>query len=101
MQAFSRLAQSFQISAAVAGATDDDEIVQRARRISAVTYEDLLRDRLAYGSPDTVTRLLREIIGELGLNGVIAEVNVGGGIPKDKVLASVKRFAAEVAPNLR
>ena len=101
IQAFSRLAQSFQISAAVAGATADDEIVQRAQRISAITYADLLRDRLAYGNPDTVAGLLREIIEELGLNGVIAEVNVGGGIPKDKVLASVKRFATEVAPALR
>ena len=99
--AYRTLAQSFRISAAVAGATPADDIVQRAQRISAITYEDLLRDRLAYGNPDTVTKLLREIVAELGLEGVIAEVNVGGDIAKDKVLASVKRFATEVAPALR
>ena len=99
--AYRTLAESLHISATWAGATPADDIVQRAQRISAITYEDLLRDRLAYGSPDTVTRQLREIIEELGLDGVIAEVNVGGGIPRDKVLASVKRFAAQVAPNLR
>ena len=101
MQAFQRLSQSFLISATVAASSPDKEGVQRAQRLSALSYEELLRDRLAYGAPDTVANLLREIIAELGLDGVIAEVNVGGGISKEKVLASVNRFATEVAPNLR
>lgn len=101
MTAYRRLAQNFLNSATVAGATPDEERVQRGHRLSAITYEDLLRDRLAYGGPDRVTELLREIIEELQLDGVVAEVNVGGGISKDKVLASVNRFATEVAPNLR
>ena len=101
MRSYRRLAQNFLNSATVAGATPSEERVQRGHQLSAIGYEDLLRDRLAYGSPDTVTRLLREIIEEQGLSGVVAEVNVGGGIAKDKVLASVKRFATEVAPALR
>ncbi len=101
MRAYRRLAQNFLNSAAVAGATPDEERAERGQRLSAITYEDLLRDRLAYGNPDSVTRLLSEIAEELQLSGVVAEVNVGGGIPKDKVLASVKRFAGEVAPALR
>ena len=101
MRSYRRLAQNFMNSATVAGATPSEERVQRGQQLSSVTYEDLLRDRLAYGSPETVTRQLREIIEEQGLSGVVAEVNVGGGIPKDKVLASVNRFATEVAPNLR
>ena len=100
MRAYRRLAQSFLTSASVAGATPDEERTERGHRLSAVTYEDLLRDRLAYGNPDSVTKLLREICDELQLDGVVAEVNVGGGISRDKVLASVKRFATEVAPNL-
>jgi alkanesulfonate monooxygenase SsuD/methylene tetrahydromethanopterin reductase-like flavin-dependent oxidoreductase (luciferase family) len=101
MRSYRRLAQNFLNSATVAGATPDEERVERGHRLSAVTYEDLLRDRLAYGNPDTVTKLMREIIDELGLDGIVAEVNVGGGISRDKVLVSVKRFATEVAPNLR
>ncbi len=101
MRAYRRLAQNFLNSATVAGATPDEERVERGHTLSAITYEDLLRDRLAYGNPDTVTKLLREIIDEQGLDGVVAEVNVGGGISKEKVLASVNRFATEVAPNLR
>ena len=101
MRAYRRLAQSFLSSATVAGATPDEERVERGQQLSAITYEDLLRDRLAYGNPETVTRLLRDIIDEQGLDGVVAEVNVGGGISRDKVLASVNRFATEVSPNLR
>ena len=100
MRAYRRLAQTFLNSATVAGATPDEERVERGQQLSAITYEDLLRDRLAYGGPERVTSLLREIIEEQGLDGVVAEVNVGGGIAKDKVLASVNRFATEVAPNL-
>ncbi len=101
MRAYRRLAQTFLSSSTVAGATPDEELVERGQRLSAITYEDLLRDRLAYGGPERVTSLLREIIDELQLDGVVAEVNVGGGIPKGKVLESVNRFANEVAPTLR
>ena len=101
MRAYRRLAQNFLNSAAIAGATPDEERTERGQRLSAVNYQELLRDRLAYGSPASVTRLLREIADELQLSGLVAEVNVGGGIPKDKVLASVNRFAGEVAPALR
>jgi hypothetical protein len=61
----------------------------------------LLRDRLAYGSPRSVANLLNEIIEELDLSGVIAEVNVGGLIPKEQVLHSIDLFANEVTPALR
>ena len=101
MRAYRRLAQNFLNSAATAGATPDEERAERGQRLAAVTYQDLLRDRLAYGNPTTVTRQLREIANELQLSGVVAEVNVGGGIAKAQVLASVNRFAAEVAPGLR
>ena len=101
LQAFQRLSQSFLISATIAAPTPNEEGARQARGLSELTYAELLRDRLAYGSADTVTGLLREIIKELGLDGVIAEVNVGGNISKDKVLASVKRFTTEVVPNLR
>ena len=101
MRAYRRLAQNFLNSAATAGATPDEERAERGQRLAAITYQDLLRDRLAYGNPATVTRQLREIAAELQLSGLVAEVNVGGGIAKAQVLSSVNRFAAEVAPALR
>ncbi len=85
----------------MAGAAPSEERLARGQRLAEVTYEDLLRDRLAYGGPESVAALLREIVEELDLSGVIAETNVGGLIPKEKVLASIARFGGEVVPVLR
>ena len=101
MRAYRRLARNFTSSAVVAGAVPSEERIARGQRLANVTYEDLLRDRLAYGDPGSVAGLLNEIIEELDLSGVIAEVNVGGLIPKEQVLHSIELFANEVVPALR
>lgn len=101
MRSYRRMAQNFANSASVAGAVASEERVARGQRLSTVTYEELLRDRLAYGSPEGVASLLNEITQELGLSGIVAETNVGGLIPMDKVLQSIELFANEVAPALR
>ena len=72
-----------------------------ARRIAGSDYDDLLRTRLAYGTPDVVTRRLAELRDGLGLSGFLLEPNVGGGIPRDRVFKSVRLFAEQVAPALR
>ncbi|PKB78845.1 MAG: hypothetical protein BZY88_16410 [SAR202 cluster bacterium Io17-Chloro-G9] len=66
----------------------------------APEYEAVLRDRLAYGTPDSVTHRLQEIIDELGLSGIIMMPNVGGKIPWDRLNASIRLFGEEVAPRL-
>jgi len=37
----------------------------------------------------------------MGLTGIVAEANVGGLIPRDKVAASIDLFCNEVVPGLR
>ena len=69
--------------------------------MASVSYEDLIRDRLAYGSPEGVVRQLKEISKELGLSGIVAETNVGGLIPREKVAQSIDLFCKEVVPALR
>ena len=101
MRSYQRMARNFADSATVAGAAPSEERLARGQRLADVTYEDLLRDRLAYGGPESVAALLREIVEELDLSGVIAETNVGGLIPKEKVLDSIARFGGEVVPVLR
>lgn len=101
MRSYQRMAQNFANSATVAGSAPSKERIAQGQRLSDVTYDDLLRDRLAYGSPESVTSLLAEITEELGLSGVVAETNVGGLIPKKRVLESIDLFASQVVPNLR
>ena len=63
-------------------------------------YEMLLRERVAYGTPDVVTHRLQQIIDELGLSGVIMIPNVGGQVPKEQLSTSIRLFGEEVAPRL-
>jgi alkanesulfonate monooxygenase SsuD/methylene tetrahydromethanopterin reductase-like flavin-dependent oxidoreductase (luciferase family) len=101
LRAYRRMADTFARSAEEVGATASEERLQRGARLSQVTYDDLLRDRLAYGTPDMVVARLSQLRDEIGLSGVIIESNVGGRIPLERVLNSIRLFAQEVAPKLR
>ncbi len=101
MRSYRRLAENFAKSAKSAGTTASEDRAARAERLADVTYEELLQDRLAYGTPDMVVERLRDLRDRMGLKGVMIEPNVGGGIPGDRVMNSVRLFAREVAPNLK
>jgi alkanesulfonate monooxygenase SsuD/methylene tetrahydromethanopterin reductase-like flavin-dependent oxidoreductase (luciferase family) len=101
MRSYRRLGETFGRSAGAAGTTITEERVERAQRLSSVSYDDLLRGRVAYGMPEMVAERLRELQGALGLSGIILEPNVGGYIPRELVFRSVRLFAEEVAPRLR
>ena len=53
------------------------------------------------GTPDSVGARLKDLIGTLGLNGVLAELNCGGMLPDDKVIRSLRLMCEEVAPRFR
>jgi alkanesulfonate monooxygenase SsuD/methylene tetrahydromethanopterin reductase-like flavin-dependent oxidoreductase (luciferase family) len=101
MRSYRRLADTFARSAGESGTTASEERAERGRRLANVTYEELLRDRVAYGNPDTVREKLAGIVAEMGLSGVIAEMNVGGMIPRERILSSLRLFCERVIPPLR
>jgi hypothetical protein len=47
-----------------------------------------------------VVERLGQMRDELGLSGVVMEPNVGGRIPLEQVLRSIRLYAGEVAPRL-
>ena len=101
MASYSRLAASYANSAEHSGSRTSEERAARGERLSGTGYEELLENRLAYGTPEAVARRLADLRDDLGLTGFVIEPNVGGGIPRDKVVESVRLFAEEVAPALR
>jgi alkanesulfonate monooxygenase SsuD/methylene tetrahydromethanopterin reductase-like flavin-dependent oxidoreductase (luciferase family) len=101
MRSYRRMAENFAKSASTSGATASEERAERGRRLAQVTYEELLRDRLAYGSPETVAAKLTRLKETLGLSGVIMEPNVGGQLSAQQVLDSIRLYAREVAVALR
>jgi alkanesulfonate monooxygenase SsuD/methylene tetrahydromethanopterin reductase-like flavin-dependent oxidoreductase (luciferase family) len=101
MRSYHRMAENFARSAGAAGTTVSEERIERGERLSKITYEELLQDRLAYGGPDTVVQKLKYLRDELGLSGVIMEPNVGGQLSPEQVLNSIRLYGQEVGPKLR
>jgi alkanesulfonate monooxygenase SsuD/methylene tetrahydromethanopterin reductase-like flavin-dependent oxidoreductase (luciferase family) len=65
------------------------------------TYEQALRERIVVGTPDVVDERLRELRDDLGLAGILAELNHGRLIPHERVLRSMRLLCAEVMPRFR
>jgi alkanesulfonate monooxygenase SsuD/methylene tetrahydromethanopterin reductase-like flavin-dependent oxidoreductase (luciferase family) len=78
-----------------------EERNRRAAQLATVTYEELLRERVMFGTPGDVAERLRALQQSVGLSGLIIEPNVGGGLSPELVDCSLTLFAREVAPQLR
>lgn len=75
--------------------------VQRLRqveRLEALTYDEALATQLLVDDPDGFTARLREVEEEIGLDGILAELNCGGRIPQDRVLNALRLLCEQVKP---
>ena len=70
-----------------------------AEKLGGVTWEDLVRETLAFGSPETVARHIEHMRG-LGVGQVLCWMNFGG-LPQSKIRRSMELFAREVMPRFR
>lgn len=73
----------------------------RAAQLATLTYEEVLRERVVFGTPAEVTARLRALQSQLRLSGFIIEPNAGSSIPPALVERSLDLFMREVAPQLR
>ena len=69
-------------------------------RIMGMDYDDWLRDKVAYGTPDTVAQRIRQLRDDLGLTQFIYEVDLGNKLPLEMQLNSLRLFNREVVPQL-
>src|SRR5271156_1600568 len=75
--------------------------VQRLRqveRLEALTFDEALASQVICGTPDSFAARLKEVEDELGLDGILAELNCGGKIPHDGVLRALQLLCEEVKP---
>ena len=78
-----------------------DRNVTLLDQVTKLSYAEILERRVAFGTaPELVERLgrLRE---DLGLRGMIAELNPGGLLPMELMLRTLRIFTHEVMPALR
>jgi alkanesulfonate monooxygenase SsuD/methylene tetrahydromethanopterin reductase-like flavin-dependent oxidoreductase (luciferase family) len=85
-------------SARRAGVDGADRRAQTARRLETMTYEEALKGTVLIGSPGSVAGRLEELRQELGLDGVLMELNCGGKIPHENVMTALRLLCQEVMP---
>jgi alkanesulfonate monooxygenase SsuD/methylene tetrahydromethanopterin reductase-like flavin-dependent oxidoreductase (luciferase family) len=81
------------------GATTGDW-QSEGERVLDMDYDDWLRDKVAYGTPDTVAEKLRQLQEDLGLTHLIYEVDLGNHLLYELQLNSLRLFNEEVLPQL-
>ncbi|HXP75672.1 MAG TPA: LLM class flavin-dependent oxidoreductase [Stellaceae bacterium] len=101
MNLYRVLGARIEASAEQAGARGIERRAERGRKLQTLTYEQALRDRLVVGTPGRVVERLHQINEELGCDGILAELNCGGGIPAARVANSLRMFCEQVLPRFR
>ena len=71
---------------------------ERLARLEKLTYEEALTGQVLIGTPQTVTERLRDLQEELGVDGILAELNCGGLIPHQQVMTALHLLCEEVKP---
>lgn len=71
-----------------------------AERLGEISYEDVLREQVLYGSPEAVADRLLALRDDLGFSDFSGWMNCGGQIPHERVLTSMRLFAERTIPRL-
>jgi alkanesulfonate monooxygenase SsuD/methylene tetrahydromethanopterin reductase-like flavin-dependent oxidoreductase (luciferase family) len=95
---FKRQAELTRIPIGRAGTGPAERLEGQAQRLTELSYEDILTTKVAFGSgPGLIDRFtaLRE---ELGVNGIAAELNPGGLLPRPLEMRSLQILTQRVMP---
>jgi alkanesulfonate monooxygenase SsuD/methylene tetrahydromethanopterin reductase-like flavin-dependent oxidoreductase (luciferase family) len=80
---------------------DPETAARRMRRVEQlrnVDYDAAVRTNALVGSPGTIAEKMRSLQAEIGLSGILAELNCGGLIPHDRVLEAMRLLCEAVKP---
>ena len=98
---FSRMGTLYRESAGQAGIDATELRDDRAERLKALSYEQILATKVAFGTGGQLVDRFKQLEEDLGLNGIVAELNPGGLIPSSQVLASLKLLTHDVIPSFK
>ncbi|MGH8063848.1 MAG: LLM class flavin-dependent oxidoreductase [Candidatus Entotheonellia bacterium] len=85
----------------LSGSAASEETAERLQRMATIPYDDILKRRLIYGTPEAVIDRLQEYREELGISSVVLEMNYGGQIPYDRVINSIRLLTEKVVPKFK
>ena len=65
-----------------------------------MSYDEILKELVVYGTPEAVTAASWSCARRSAISTLSVWMNVGGRIPHERMLASMRLFAERVAPRL-
>jgi alkanesulfonate monooxygenase SsuD/methylene tetrahydromethanopterin reductase-like flavin-dependent oxidoreductase (luciferase family) len=92
------LAQRVAVSASREGTTGNWQA--ESEQLANMTYDDWLRDKVVYGTPDRVVDRLQQLIEELHLTQIVYEINLGRQIPHELQSKCLRLLTEQVFPNI-
>ena len=88
-------------SANLSSAREIENRAARGAKMQSIDYEEVLRERMIVGTPGRVIDRLAQLREELGLDGVLAELNPGSLIPHARVMTALRLLCEEVMPRFK
>jgi hypothetical protein len=73
----------------------------QSEKILGMSYDDWVRDKVAFGTPEMVADKLHRLQKELGLTQLIYEINYGNLLPNELQLNSLRMFNQQVIPQFK
>jgi alkanesulfonate monooxygenase SsuD/methylene tetrahydromethanopterin reductase-like flavin-dependent oxidoreductase (luciferase family) len=101
MQFYREMGAQLTESATQAGALASDQRAERGQALATLSYDQARREKVIVGTPELVSRRLQEVREELGIQGILAELNCGRQIPHEQVMRSLRLLCTEVMPCFR
>jgi alkanesulfonate monooxygenase SsuD/methylene tetrahydromethanopterin reductase-like flavin-dependent oxidoreductase (luciferase family) len=98
MYLFRSIGERLEASASLSGARAIEQRAERGQQLQTVSYEDALRDKMIVGTPDQVVEKLQRLQEEIGLDGILAELNPGSLIPHALVMNALRLLCQQVMP---
>ncbi|PKB70890.1 MAG: hypothetical protein BZY87_08335 [SAR202 cluster bacterium Io17-Chloro-G6] len=83
------------------GITVGDDRMAQARRLEAMSYDDVLANTVIYGTAESVVERLQQLEEELGLTQIIYEVNFGCNVPLEHQIKAVELINETVVPEFK
>ena len=88
-------------SAAQISSAPNQETAERLQRLDSTSYDDVLRHKVMYGTPEEVVERIQGYKEKLGISGLVLEMNYGGQIPNELVLNSIRQLTEKVMPRFK
>ncbi len=98
---FGRMGSLYRDQAGKAGLGVTELAGGRADRLAELSYEDMLETKIAFGTAEGLVDRFTQLKEQLGLDGVVAELNPGGLIPEERVLRSLRIVTEKVMPSFK